>query len=138
MLEPYLFFNGRCQEALDFYRSALGAEIEMVMRFKDSPEPPAPGMVPSDWGEKIMHASMRIGTARVMASDGCGPAGGFSGFSLSLPLATEADAGRVFSALSEGGQVTMPLQKTFWSPCFGMLTDRFGIAWMITVPQPAN
>jgi PhnB protein len=126
IIEPYLFFNGNCEQAVEFYRQALGAEVEMTMRFKDSPEAPPPGTTPP----------FRVGTSRVMASDGCSPAPGFIGFSLSVAYATEAEAERAFSALSEGGQVTMPLGKTFWSPCFGMLTDRFGIGWMITVVEP--
>ena len=132
-IQPYLFFGGRCDEAITFYQTALGAKVEMIMRFKESPEPPPPGMMPLNWGEKVMHASFAIGAARIMASDGCGEANGFSGFSLSLSLPDEAAAQRVFAALAEGGTVGMPLGKTFWSPCFGMVTDRFGVAWMVTV-----
>ena len=132
-IQPYLFFGGRCDEAITFYQTALGAKVEMIMRFKESPEPPPPGMMPPNWGEKVMHASFSIGAARIMASDGCGEANGFSGFSLSLSLPDEAAAQRVFAALAEGGTVGMPLGKTFWSPCFGMVTDRFGVAWMVTV-----
>ncbi|MBE2181316.1 MAG: VOC family protein [Chthoniobacterales bacterium] len=133
LIQPYLFFGGRCEEALDFYGKALGAKVEMLMRFKDSPEPPQPGMVSADWNEKVMHASFRIGDNIVMASDGCEGGGKFDGFSLSISVADESEARRVFTALSEGGEVTMPLAKTFWSPCFGMLADRFGIGWMIGV-----
>jgi PhnB protein len=132
-IQPYLFFDGRCEEALEFYRSALGAEVESMLRWKDSPEPPQPGCAPTD-GEKIMHASFRIGTTTVMASDGrCGGKPKFEGFALSiiLPNATESD--RFFNALADGGQVQMPLAKTFFSPRFGMVTDRFGICWMILV-----
>jgi len=132
-IEPYLFFNGNCDQAVEFYRKTIGAEVEMTMRYKESPEPPPPGMVPPNWGDKIMHTSFRIGASRIMASDGCTDKPGFSGFSLSLALATEAEAARAFAALAEGGKITMPLGKTFWSPCFGMLTDRFGIGWMISV-----
>lgn len=133
LIQPYLFFGGNCEEAIQFYHTALGAKVEMLMRFKESPEPPPPGMMPPDWGEKVMHASLTIGGARVMASDGCNATTGFSGFSLSLDLPDETAAQRAFTALAEGGSVGMPLGKTFWSPCFGMVTDRFGIAWMVTV-----
>lgn len=138
VIEPYLFFNGRCEQALEFYRQALGAEVEMIMRYKESPEPPPPGMVPPDWGEKIMHTSFRIGGHRIMASDGCSETPGFNGFSLSLSVTTEAEAGRCFTALAAGGKVTMPLGKTFWSPCFGMLEDKFGLGWMVSVVLPGQ
>ena len=134
LIQPYLTFNGRCEEAVQFYSKALGAEVEMLMRFKESPDPPPPGMVPPGWDNKIMHASLRIGDAVVMASDGCSAQGpGFKGFSLSISVADAAQADRFFAALADGGQVQMPLGKTFWSPRFGMLTDRFGVAWMINV-----
>jgi PhnB protein len=109
--------------------------LSVTMRYKDSPEPPPPGMVPAGWDNKIMHTCLRIGDANVMASDGCSDGPNFKGFSLSLTAANEADAGRKFNALAEGGQVQMPLGKTFWSPCFGMVTDRFGVGWMVTVAQ---
>lgn len=133
VIQPYLFFNGRCDEAVEFYRKALGAEVQMLMRYKESPEPPKPGMVPPGWENKVMHTSLRIGETIVMASDGCGEKASFEGFSLSLSVPTEADADRAFAALSDGGQVRMPLTKTFWSPRFGMLQDRFGIGWIISV-----
>jgi PhnB protein len=133
-IEPYLFFNGRCEEAVEFYKKALGAEVLMLMRFKDSPEPPQPGMIPPGSEDKIMHVSLRVGETTVMASDGrCTGQTNFQGFSLSLAVANEAEAGRVFAALAEGGQVQMPLAKTFWSPYFGMASDRFGVGWMVTV-----
>jgi PhnB protein len=132
-IEPYLFFNGRCEEAIEFYKKALGTEVLMLMRYKESPEPTPPGMVPPGWENKIMHATLRIGNANVMASDGCSEGTNFQGFSLSLTAADEADAKRKFAALAEGGQVQMPLGKTFWSPCFGMVADRFGVGWMVTV-----
>ena len=133
-IQPYLFFNGNCEEAIEFYRKALGAEVEMMMRFNESPEPPPPGTVPPGFGNKIMHASLRIGEARLLASDGCsGDKASFEGFSLSLNLSTEKEAERVFGALSDGGDIKMPLAKTFWSPRFGMVEDRFGIGWMINV-----
>src|SRR5574341_515119 len=115
-VQPYLFFDGRCEEAVEFYRRALGAEVTMLMRFKDSPEPPAPGMVPHGAEDKVMHTSFRIGDTTVLASDGrCLGKPSFQGFSLSLTLPNEAEADRVFAALAAGGQVQMPLTKTFFS-----------------------
>ncbi len=138
-IQPYLFFSGQCEEAIGFYRKALGAELLMMMRFHESPEPPPPGMVPPGFESKIMHASLRVGSMVLMLSDGCSPGReGFRGFSLSFQVPTEAEAGRVFAALAEGGTVTMPLGPTFWSPCFGMVEDRFGVGWMVTVPSPAS
>lgn len=133
LIQPYLFFGGRCDEALEFYRSALGAEVDMIMRYKDSPEPQPPGRLPPGFENKIMHATFRVGKAIVMASDGSDTNTEFKGFSLSLTLPDEAQALRVFSALAADGKVELPLSKTFWSPCFGMLTDRFGIGWMVSV-----
>ncbi|MDF3058289.1 MAG: 3-demethylubiquinone-9 3-methyltransferase [Rariglobus sp.] len=133
LLQSYLFFGGRCEEALEFYKIALGAEITMMMRFREAPDPSPPGMIPEGWDNKIMHSEFRVGTTLVMASDGCGPAAGFEGFSLSLSVASAAAADPAFAALADGGQITMPLGKTFWSPRFGMLTDRFGIGWMVNV-----
>jgi PhnB protein len=136
-VQPYLFFDGRCEEAIEFYRRALGAEVTMLMRFKDSPEPPQPGMVPPGSENKVMHASFRIGEATVMASDGmCHGKPRFQGFSLSLIVPDEAEADRLFAALSDGGQVQMPLGKTFFSPRFGMVADRFGVSWMVVVTAP--
>lgn len=134
VIEPYLFFNGRCEEALEFYRRALGAEIEMIMRYKESPEPPPPGRVPPGFEDKVMHASFRVGGTHVMASDGCSnEKARFEGFRLAISVNTEADADRVFKALAQGGQVSMPLSKTFWSPRFGMVTDQYGVGWMVSV-----
>src|SRR5262249_17735005 len=134
LIQPYLFFNGRCEEAVEFYRKALGAEIQMMMRYKESPEPPEPGMVPPGFENKIMHTSFRVGETTVMASDGCSAEQQkFQGFSLSVSVPNESDADRVFAALADGGQVQMPLMKTFWSPRFGMVADRFGIGWMVSV-----
>lgn len=132
-VQPYLFFGGRCQEAVDFYKKALGAQVDVVMLHKDSPQPPPPGMLKPGWENQVMHTSFRIGGTTIMASDGCGEAPNFSGFSLSLSVPSEAEADRAFAALAEGGEVKMPLTKTFWSPRFGMLTDRFGIGWMVNV-----
>jgi PhnB protein len=134
LIQPYLFFNGSCEQAVEFYRKALGAEVEMMMRFKDSPEPAEPGMVPPGFENKIMHTSFRVGQTTVMASDGCSAEKpSFQGFSLSLAVSNETEADRVFAALSDGGQVRMPLTKTFWSPRFGMVADRFGVGWMVSV-----
>lgn len=138
VVQPYLMFSGRCEEAIEFYRKALNAELQMLMRFKESPDPPPPGMVPPGWENKVMHASLRVGESVVMASDGCGEAPAFKGFSLSLSVPTEAEADRAFSALADGGKVQMPLTKTFWSPRFGMLEDRFGVGWMINVVPPGQ
>ena len=132
-IQPYLFFEGRCEEAIEFYRKTLGAEIEMLMRFKDSPAPES-GMVPHGSEDKVMHASFRIGDSTVMASDGqCLGQPTFSGISLSLTAADAGEAERLFAALSDGGQVQMPLVQTFFSPRFGMVADRFGVSWMIFV-----
>lgn len=132
IVQPYLFFGGRCEEALEFYRNALGAEVQMLMRFKESPDP-MPGM-PDCFEDKVMHASFRVGGSVLMASDGrCEGPAHFEGFSLSITVADEDEAERVFSALGEGGVVVMPLEKTFWAPKFGMLTDRYGVGWMISV-----
>jgi len=133
-IEPYLFFNGRCEEAVEFYKKALGAEVLMLMRFKESPEPPPPDMIPPGSENKIMHVSLRVGETTVMASDGhCTGQSVFQGFSLSITAANETDADRKFAALADGGQVQMPLTKTFWSPRFGMVADRFGVGWMVSV-----
>ena len=134
LVQPYLFFDGRCEEAIEFYRNALGAEVAMLMRWKDSPEPCPEGMIPPGSENKVMHAALRVGETIVMASDGrCQGKPNFQGFSLSIAAATEADAYRMFGALADGGQVQMPMGKTFFSPRFGMVADRFGVSWMIIV-----
>jgi PhnB protein len=131
-VQPYLFFDGRCEEAIEFYKKALGAEVLMLMRFSDSPDPPPPGMVPPGSENKIMHSAMRIGETEVMASDGhCMGKAAFQGVSLSVSASSEAEADRLFNALAEGGQVQMPIGKTFFSPRFGMVADRFGVSWMV-------
>jgi PhnB protein len=133
-VQPYLFFDGRCEEAVEFYKKALGAEVMMLMRFKDSPEPQPPGMVPPGSEDKVMHASFRIGDSTVMASDGqCLGKLAFQGFSLSISASDTAEADRLFNALGDGGQVQMPLTETFFSPRFGMVADRFGVCWMVNV-----
>ena len=131
-VQPYLFFNGRCEEAIEFYRQALGAQVDMLMRFKDSPEPPT-GVAPGS-GDKVMHAAIRIDDSVLMASDGMAEGQPeFKGFSLSLNLGDEAAARRVFDGLAQGGKVTMPLGKTFFASIFGMVVDRFGVQWMVGV-----
>jgi PhnB protein len=133
-VQSYLFFDGRCEEAVKFYQSALGAEVTMLMRFKDSPDPPQPGMCPPGAEDKVMHASFRVGDTTVLASDGrCQGRPSFQGFALSLTVANDVEADRRFAALADGGQVQMPLRKTFFSSRFGMVADRFGVSWMIYV-----
>jgi len=135
-ITPYLFYSGRCEEALNFYHEKLGAQIEMTMRFNESPDPTPPGMLESGFENKIMHSSFTIGGARLMASDGCDSQSNFDGFRLALTVATEAEAHQAFNALADGGTVQMPLTKTFWSPCYGMVTDKFNVGWMVMVPGP--
>lgn len=131
-VQPYLFFEGHCEEALHFYERALGAETVMLMRYKDSPDPVPPGKIPPGAEEKVMHAAFRIGESTVMASDGgCTGKPGFQGFALPLTVPDEETGHRLFAALGEGGTVIMPLAKTFFSACFGMVADRFGVLWMI-------
>jgi PhnB protein len=128
-IQPYLFFDGRCDEAIEFYRSTLGAEVTMLMRFKESPEPASHGNA-----DKVMHANLRIGQTTVLVSDGrCLGRPNFQGFALSLTVASEAEGERLFAALGYGGQVQMPMTRTFFSPRFGMLAGRFGVSWMIYV-----
>lgn len=134
-IHPYLFFEGRCEEAIDFYRHALDADVEMVMRFEESPDPVPCEQMPPGWEKKVMHASLRIGGALLMASDGMSSEPpGRSGCSLSLTVPDAETADRYFAALAEGGEVHMPMGETFWSPRFGMVADRFGVGWMISLP----
>ena len=131
IVEPYLFFGGRCEEAIEFYRKALGAETTALMRYSESPEK---GDIQTGWESKIMHANLRIGEATIMVSDGApGQKGNFQGFALTISLSDEARARKMFQALAETGETVMPLCKTFYSPLFGMITDRFGVLWMIMV-----
>jgi PhnB protein len=135
LVEPYLFFDGRCEEAANFYRDTLGAEVQMMMRFKDAPDGCAPGMPPG-FENKVMHMRMQIGDSTILASDGdCAGKSTFEGFSLSLTVPDVPTAERLFGKLAAGGQVRMPLAKTFFSPSFGMLADRFGVGWMVYVAQ---
>jgi PhnB protein len=134
-VQPYLFFEGRCDEAVKFYQAAVGAEVLMLMRYKDSPEP---SMVTPETADKVMHASLRIADSVVMASDGhCSGQAKFGGFALSLIVADDAEAEQRFAALTDGGQATMPLTKTFFASKFGMLSDRFGVHWMVMVGDHA-
>jgi PhnB protein len=132
-ITPYLFFGGRCDEALAFYREALGAEVEVLIRHDENPVPPPPGVLAPGFEKKVMHASFRVRGALLMASDGRDHRSKSEGCHLSLALPTEADARRVYDSLAAGGTAEVPPGRTFWSPCFGMLTDRFGIGWMVTV-----
>ena len=129
-IQPYLFFNGRAEEAIDFYRTSLGAEVGMLMRFKESPET---GMVTPGTEEKVMHAALRIGDSTVLLSDGrCSGSTSFEGFALSIYARDDAEARRRFEALAaDGGQVQMPLTRTFFASSFGMVADRFGVGWMV-------
>ena len=134
LVQPYLSFDGRCEEAIEFYKTAVDAKVEMLMRFKDSPEPPPPGMGPADVSNKVMHASLQIGESTVMASDGrCQGKTNFVGICLSLSVSSDAEAEQRFAALGDGGKVGMPLAKTFFSSRFGIVTDRFGVCWMVVV-----
>lgn len=134
-VHPYLNFNGRAEEAIEFYKSALGAKVDMLMRFKDAPPEACPGG--SDMkavAEKVMHATLHIGDSLLMLSDGrVQGAAKFEGVSMSLSVASDSEAEKRFVALSEGGKATMPLGKTFFASSFGMVTDRFGIPWMVIV-----
>jgi len=131
-VQPYLFFDGKCEEALDFYKSAIGARVEMMMRFGESPEKGDPGHMPPNSENKIMHASFKVGDTLVMASDGhCTGKPSFQGFALALTAKDDAEAEKLFGALGKGGQVQQPLVKTFFASKFGMLTDRYGVGWMV-------
>ena len=135
-IQAYVNYNGRCEEAIAFYKDALGAEVEMVMRFRESPDPCPEGMLPANWDDKVMHASMRIGDSVLMASDGMSSTPPkYDGITLSITAGSPDEADRLFNALAKGGEVVMPIGPTFWSPKFGMCKDRFGVPWMInTLP----
>lgn len=139
-IQTYLFFDGKCEEALEFYKKAVGAEVSFLMRFKDAPQggPESEGCMPPGGGDKVMHGEVQIGNTKLMVSDGeCKGRPGFQGFALSITAKDDADAERLFKALGEGGQVQMPLGKTFFASSFGMLADRFGVSWMVYV-APAD
>jgi PhnB protein len=130
-VQPYLDFNGRCDEALEFYKKAIGAKVAMLMRWKDSPDK---SMCTPENADKVMHAQFQIGDTAVMASDGRGTGKpNFHGIMLSISTASEAEVDRLFAGLAEGGNVHMPLSKTFFSPRFGMVADKFGVGWMVLV-----
>jgi PhnB protein len=139
VIQPYLFFNGRCDEAVGFYKKALGAQTEMLMHFKDNPDPqgaadkcPGGATINPDW---VMHACLTIGQSQIMVSDGMPQEkSSFQGFSLSLTARDAAECDRYFHALAEGGQVQMPLGKTFFAERFGCVADKFGVSWMVIVP----
>jgi len=133
-LHPYLHFDGKCGEAIEFYRAALGANVEFQMKFKDAPPEAMANCPIPDSANKIMHARVRIGDAIILMSDGRAPgAPSFNSFTLSLTAPNPAEAEKLFKALSDGGKIMMPLAKTFFSPAFGMATDRFGVPWMVYV-----
>ena len=137
-VEPYLNFNGRCEEAIEFYKSKLGAKVEMLMKFKDSPQQCPEGTLLPGSENKVMHSSLRIGNSILMATDGQCPGGekeSFKGFSLSLSAADNASAEKLFAALSEGGKITMPMGETFFASRFGMVADKFGVHWMVIVQK---
>jgi PhnB protein len=134
-VQSYLFFSGRCEEALSFYEDAVSARVTMKMRFSESPDPVPDGMLQAGFEDKIMHASFIVGKMTIMASDGCDEKSKFDGFRLALSVPTAAAADSAFNALAEGGKVDMPLMQTFWSPRYGMLTDKFGVGWMVMVPE---
>lgn len=138
VIQPYLFFDGRCDEAIEFYRRELGAEVIMLLRHKDNPAPPPPGVLPPGAEDKVMHGALRIGASTVLVSDGrCQGQAKFEGFALTLIVPGEAEARLRFSGLARGGKVGMPLEKTFFSPLFGMLTDKFGVLWNVYVAPAA-
>jgi PhnB protein len=131
-VQHYISFNGRCEEALEFYKKSIGAEVTGLMRWKESPEADMKG--PPGYEEKVMNAGFRIGETQLMADDGMGEkSADFKGMTLAIEVADDAEAKRVFTGLGEGGKVTMPLAKTFWTSSFGMLTDKFGVPWMVNV-----
>jgi len=138
LINPYLFFEGRCEEAIEFYKKALGAGVQLLMRFRDCPVPPPAGLPPGN-ENKIAHARLRVGQNVLLVSDGrCSRKIAFRGFFLSISVSTEAEVDKIFGALADGGQVHMPLGKTFFSPRFGMVMDRFGLGWMILVHEPTT
>ncbi len=131
--QPYLFFGGRCEEAMEFYGKVLGAQVLMKMRFNESPQPPPPGFLEDGFETKIMHCAVKLGDTTIMASDGCDSRSSFEGFRLAYQTKTTEQAEKAFAGLSDGGKVDMPLTKTFWSPLYGQVTDKFGLGWMVMV-----
>lgn len=137
-VQPYLFFEGRAEEAIEFYKEALGAELEMLLRYSDSPEAPPPDKLPAGTQNKIQHASIRVGSSTISLSDGhCSGTPAFKGFAITLVMHDVGEVERAFKALSVGGQPVQPLIATFFSPSFGMVVDKFGVMWMLFVPKQA-
>jgi PhnB protein len=134
-VQPYLYFDGRCEEALNFYEKGLGAKVNALMRFKDNPDPTMCG--PTGSSEKVMHASFQVGDTQLMASDGnCAGKSKFEGISLTLGVSSTKEAERLFAALADGGQVQMPMTETFFAHRFGMVADKFGVSWMVIAEKP--
>lgn len=133
-IKNYLFFSGRCEEAIGFYQQHLGAKVEMLLRFNQSPDPVPKDMLQEGFEEKIMHGAVTIADSTLLVSDGCNDVSTFSGFRLALTVPTKEDAHRVFNALAMGGTIDMPLAETFWSPLYGQVTDQFGVGWMVMLP----
>ena len=131
----YLFFSGNCDQALDYYQQHLGARVSLLLRFHECPDPLPEGMLAPGFENKVMHCEFKVGDMTIFASDGCGEQEAFSGFSMALTLNSEEDVRRVFNALADGGTVRMPLEKTFWSPLYGQVTDKFGVGWMVMMPD---
>lgn len=128
-VNAYLIFEGKCEQALEFYKSKLGAEVTTLMRFKDAPDQ---SQVKPESRDKVMHAEFTVGETKILASDGyCKGAPKFDGFSLTIQCGNDAEAERLFKAIGDGGKVTMPLEKTFFASRFGMATDKFGVGWMV-------
>ena len=136
-VQPYVFFDGKCEEALEFYKGAVGAKVDMLMRFKEAPPEAQANMSPGS-KEKVMHAAFKIGDTQILASDGeCHGKPAFQGFSLTINAANDAEADKVFGALGKGGKVTMPMTSTFFASRFGMLADKFGVNWMVLAEKKA-
>jgi PhnB protein len=132
LVQPYLNFEGRAEEAIEFYKQALGAKVTMLMRFGEAADKPPPGTMPAGTDQKVMHSAMTIGDSVVMATDGyCSGQSKFEGVSLSLSAGSDSEAKRMFDALAAGGEVSMPLSRTFFASSFGMVKDRFGVSWMV-------
>ena len=137
-VQPYVFFDGKCEEALEFYKQALGAKVEMMMRYSENPDKPDPSKMPPNSANKIMHAAFKVGDTQILASDGhCQGKPSFQGFGLAISAANDAEASKVFNAVGKGGKVQAPLGKTFFASSFGMVTDKFGVLWMVIAEKKA-
>lgn len=137
-ITPYLFFGGHTVDALAFYQEVFNGTIEAVMKYSDYPGPIPEGTLAPGFEDKVMHSAIRLGESMLYASDGSGPSSEMKGFMLHYPVQTNGEADRIFAALSVGGNVIMPLETTFWSPYYGMLEDKFGVGWMISIPQECS